>query len=317
MLTYEKSSRQRKWSDVENKCASAGTEAAQWEAVRQSMNALVCGFLRPFECPFDVLEVIQEFHFNHDQLTNPMIPIHLRTPLINACHYGYSQAVQTILEIQPVDPNRDTEECLFAAAKNGRAQIIKMLLEADAKQVATSCRRKPGGPKGYALLVAAMRGDVEVVEVLLSHVHSNNIDVDATPHKLYPTALFAACANGRKVVVELLIDANADVNRLRGLDGATPLMTASQNGHADIVNILLERGAKMKRTAKGLYSLICAALYGHIEVVKLLYRHMADNHGAHGAADILRSGLLAPVVGGVRLAGRRCTWRVWAGTTMW
>ena len=51
-----------------------------------------------------------------------------------------------------------------------------------------------------------------------------------------------ASQNGHLDVVRVLLDKGAEVNAKR-IDGTTALMVASQNGHREVVRELLEKGA--------------------------------------------------------------------------
>jgi len=55
--------------------------------------------------------------------------------------------------------------------------------------------------------------------------------------------LFLAAYNGNKEIVEILISGGADVN-VKNNDGKTPLTIAGEEGYTEIVNLLLENGAK-------------------------------------------------------------------------
>ena len=55
------------------------------------------------------------------------------------------------------------------------------------------------------------------------------------------TPLHVACQNNRKLVVDLLLAANCDINRAPSWDRVTPLMVAIDNGHIEIVRKLLKK----------------------------------------------------------------------------
>ena len=64
-------------------------------------------------------------------------------------------------------------------------------------------------------------------------------DVDKTKTKNRTTPLNIACTNGRKAVAELLISSGADVDETDS-DGKPALAAAVDNGHSEIVAMLLE-----------------------------------------------------------------------------
>jgi hypothetical protein len=69
-------------------------------------------------------------------------------------------------------------------------------------------------------------------------------------------------------------------NALIQNDGATPLMVASLNGHADRVKLLLAAGANVNATKDGSMPLMGASLKGHADVVKLLLAAGANVNAA-------------------------------------
>lgn len=91
------------------------------------------------------------------------------------------------------------------------------------------------------------------------------------------TALTAAAGYGKTEFVEFLLDAGADIEIKDPWDGRSALMDAALYGHIDTVKLLLVRGANpnatncYKRTA-----LIWASEKGHVEIVRCLLKANAD-----------------------------------------
>ena len=69
-----------------------------------------------------------------------------------------------------------------------------------------------------------------------------------------------------------MVRLGVDVNKaIDNEDGATPLCIASQNGHLEIVKVLIAAGADVNQATKnGCTPLYVASLYGHLEVIKVL-----------------------------------------------
>jgi uncharacterized protein len=91
------------------------------------------------------------------------------------------------------------------------------------------------------------------------------------------TPLSLACTNGNTALVELLLKAGADANAaLPG--GEAPLMTAARTGRLGPVKALLARGAAVDATEerRGQTALMWAAAEGHADVVQALIDAGAD-----------------------------------------
>jgi ankyrin repeat protein len=70
-----------------------------------------------------------------------------------------------------------------------------------------------------------------------------------------------------------LVEAGAEVN----MYGWSPLSYAAFNGHAEIVEYLLKRGAEIDaKTENGSTALLIAARNGHIQVIDVLLKRQAD-----------------------------------------
>ena len=65
------------------------------------------------------------------------------------------------------------------------------------------------------------------------------------------TALWIASQNGHKEIVKLLLEKGADINVKQTATGATALLLASQNGRTDVVKLLLEKGADVNAKVNG------------------------------------------------------------------
>lgn len=174
---------------------------------------------------------------------------------------------------------RSTEGMVYIAASFSHFDILKILLEAGADP------NIRGGDYGTALQAACClpHGD-PAVEILLE----NGARTDVRSFSGYP--LHAACAFGRLGMVEKLIEAGADVNRLGKLSilspfgrstlslspderWSTPLFEAcrSKRKRKDVVKLLLKSGAKMDLHTDGKDTPLAAAIKArNLHIVKLL-----------------------------------------------
>ncbi|MCG9911178.1 MAG: ankyrin repeat domain-containing protein [Flavobacteriales bacterium] len=98
------------------------------------------------------------------------------------------------------------------------------------------------------LMTAARWGNIPMVQFLLR----NGATPDQPRSEAGRTALHVACAYyGGMQICKALIAAGADVNAVTQ-KGESPLMLAATNGKADVVELLLQRGAdKQKKDNSG------------------------------------------------------------------
>ena len=124
-----------------------------------------------------------------------------------------------------------------------------------------------------ALHWAAQKGDLELAQTLL-YAGAN---VRATTRVGGYTPLLIASRNGHATLVDALLAGGADPN-LATSNGATPLMMAAQGGNADVVKALIARGADVnaKEKVKNETALMIAASYGRADVIRALTARGAD-----------------------------------------
>ena len=120
--------------------------------------------------------------------------------------------------------------------------------------------------------------NIEKVKYLLNKERHWFIRANVNARRKYDndTALIYASENGHKEVVEVLLDNGADVNAYNNY-GNTALMMASSKGHIKIVEMLLEKEADLDaKNNDGETALIIANENEHKEVVEMLLDNGAD-----------------------------------------
>ena len=120
-----------------------------------------------------------------------------------------------------------------------------------------------------ALHAAAMAGQLEAMQLLIQR----GAPVDGSTLQLY-TPLCSASRTGQpQRVIQMLLDAGADVKSPDRIGDKSPLYHAVSAGDVSAVQILLAAGASCE------YDLIVAADHGHHQLVRLLISKGADiNH---------------------------------------
>src|SRR6218665_345840 len=90
------------------------------------------------------------------------------------------------------------------------------------------------------------------------------------------TPLIEASQEGHSDIVKLLLDAGAHVNAVN-INKQTPLLVAADSGHLDVVQILLSHGALVDKIGEGgMTPLMKAACNGHENVVAMLVKAKAN-----------------------------------------
>jgi ankyrin repeat protein len=169
---------------------------------------------------------------------------------------------------------------LFAAsvhAAPARAPLADAVEKMDRAQVRALVRQHvninaPQADGMTPLHWATYHDDVEIARLLVRA----GANVKA-PNRYGVTPLSLACTNGNAAMVEMLLKAGADPNEsLPG--GETPLMTAARTGSVTAVKALINHGANVaaKDDRRGQDALMWAAAEGHASVVQALIDADAD-----------------------------------------
>lgn len=229
-----------------------------------------------------------------------------RTPLYYACHYGNLQVVQLLVSkhAQLNDINKEGETALIAACRKHHHDIVPCLVKAGSDVTiqssfgtalqaislvgCCSCAeaildgygkskvKESGGPFGTSLHAAAFNGHARLVKLLCSRLPN----IRAT-HPTYGSPLTAAATGFNpgvdpapfKEIIEELIKYGINANDRSGLVGPA-LRAAAYQGGEDLVCLLLEKGAKIRK-AKGPMGTAyeAAAERGHQHIKDILLKH--------------------------------------------
>ncbi|MDR2011000.1 MAG: ankyrin repeat domain-containing protein [Bacteroidales bacterium] len=127
--------------------------------------------------------------------------------------------------------------------------------------------------KGYELLHNADQGILKSAKEL---IEKDSINVDFTDDDGV-TPLMLASQSGHAFTVKYLVSKGADVNLKSYEHKISPLTSAAKNNHLDIVEILYQNGADINTIdAYGRTPLHYSVAFGHIEIIKLLLSYKAD-----------------------------------------
>jgi ankyrin repeat protein len=171
-------------------------------------------------------------------------PITPNSNLFAAAESGDVEAARAAIAAgAKVDARNDrTWTPLMVAAKNRRAEVAQLLMDAGADVNAQSLSKLGN----TVLAFAAAGGDPEIVRMALDHGAAAN--ARSGPNQSC-SALFYAVTRGNLAAVEVLVSRGANANDVcRAVfdgDDATMLMLAADHDHAAIIGFLLDKGASI------------------------------------------------------------------------
>lgn len=180
--------------------------------------------------------------------------------LSRAAAWGILETVRMLLAAG-ADPNQGWgKDALWSAAKNGHTQVVQELLQ-------TGRVLDVNGKSDYdsPLFLAAKHGHLDIVRLLIAH--------GADARRLQDDLFLLCCiTRPRADIIAELLNAGVSPNGRRG----SALIMAAENGHVDVVRVLLEHGADANVCWCFKSVIGIAHKRGHTEVVRLLLRHGAD-----------------------------------------
>lgn len=193
-----------------------------------------------------------------------------RTPLLLAIKGNYGEVASALVKAGAdpstpyIDDAGESHDLLFDAIMVENDDFALLLIEkgadighVDEKKVST-------------LLQACHRGLTAVTKALLSKKSDDSFL--NTPSDEGITPLIAACSEGHTEIVQMLVDAKADINT-KDADGTTALMAASARGHFDVVTILVKAGAKVNEQNSDGHTALMFAYNGKNQVETLWERY--------------------------------------------
>lgn len=197
----------------------------------------------------------------------------LATDTINPLYYASLQGLTSVVSIlldlgENVHSLGPTGTALNVACHRGHADTVQMLLQAGAniELVAPPAISKRRGNGSSPLGSAVLGKHANVVELLLAE--GADVYHAGLPSE---TLIGHAVINNDIAVARLLISAGADVNQCGREDIQTPLQIACNSGNEDMVDLVLNAGARMNVESvcwnNSLHSAICG---GNVSIINKL-----------------------------------------------
>jgi ankyrin repeat protein len=188
--------------------------------------------------------------------------------IVRAVQEGNEEELIRLLDADPALLERSTnmgKTPLSVAAEHGQLGVMRLLVRGGANINA------PVQDLGRtALHYAAEEGHGEMVAFLLEKGAQASIRDDDSV-----TPLMLACENGHVGVVRMLVThTGAQGLEVRDRDGKTALRCAAEGGHGEVVAFLLGKGAQAStRDDENVTPLMMACDNGHLDVIRMLVQH--------------------------------------------
>jgi uncharacterized protein len=192
------------------------------------------------------------------------------TPLMFAAAAGDSAAINALVDagasVNAAETDRGQTPLIFAAANN-RVEAVKLLIARGANPNAATrltdlmaLSRNGENPDGRNLAVKQEARRPANTRVLMPGIERQHLINEQVAWQGGMTPLLYAARQGYIELAQTLLDAGVEVNQRKGGDNASALLVATINGHFDLANMLLARGADPNLVAENGVAPLYAAI---------------------------------------------------------
>ncbi|MFC1665651.1 ankyrin repeat domain-containing protein [Pseudomonadota bacterium] len=165
------------------------------------------------------------------------------TPLMEAAKGGHLPAVKQLLSLGANINHRavNDESALLAAASKGHIEVVRVLI-AEGAEISTY-----GDSGQLLLVVAIMSGKIPLIRFIIeTEVDINGVLGNVPISKFqHVTPLMVAAEKGDVEIVRILLDAGADIDATN-LNGETALDLARKKKRSEVVTLLSASTAQLK-----------------------------------------------------------------------
>ena len=218
-------------------------------------------------------------YMNHDLDVDSWGPPKTCSTLFGACldlaaQFGSEEMVERYLRDSHIGGRCSA---LPHAASRGRAAMVDFIFNFQIETSPWRFDRYTRSPNEFqALAKALITPDPETWDYIMETHRQYGLHVPASKQT---SILLTSAQNGWTNMVRHLLQHGTDPNSFGQTDDETPLFFAAQQGHTDVVQSLLDGGARIQNNC-----IRVAASKGHVKIVQLLVARKSDITGAVVAA---------------------------------